>query len=153
MEQANLIIEPALESKVKSLLSRQAETLGGTLGFKWLEFHRDKVVARMPVNENTKQPFGLLHGGASVALAESLASVGAWLNIDHNKYSAVGIEINANHLRSLTQGAVIGEAVPLHRGRSTHVWSISIAEEGCGKLVCASRCTLAIIEQASKLKG
>lgn len=126
--------------------------MSSALGIEWLELSPEKLVARMPVNENTKQPFGLLHGGASVALAESLASVGGWLNIDETMYASVGLEINANHLRSVKEGFVIGEAKPFHIGKKTQVWSVEIRTEE-GKMVCVSRCTLAIIKQERGSEG
>lgn len=107
---------------------------------------RDKVVATMPVDDRTRQPFGLLHGGASAALAETVASLGAFLNIDSGTEAAVGVELNANHLRAKTEGIVTATATPLHRGRTIHVWEIRIEDES-SRLVCASRCTLAIIAQ------
>ncbi len=106
----------------------------------------DKVVGTMPVDDRTRQPFGLLHGGASAALAETVASIGAFLNIDEDTQAAVGLELNANHLRAKTDGVVTATATPLHRGRRTHVWDIRIEDEQ-GRLVCASRCTLAIIDK------
>ena len=107
---------------------------------------KDKVVATMPVDDRTKQPFGLLHGGASAALAETVASIGAYLNVDPKTQAAVGIELNANHLRGKTGGTVTATAVPLHRGRTIHVWEIRIEDEDA-RLVCVSRCTLAIVNQ------
>lgn len=107
---------------------------------------KDKVVATMPVDDRTRQPFGLLHGGASAALAETVASLGAFLNIDSGTEAAVGVELNANHLRAKTEGSVTATATPLHRGRTIHVWEIRIEDES-SRLVCASRCTLAIIAQ------
>lgn len=107
---------------------------------------KDKVVATMPVDDRTRQPFGLLHGGASAALAETVASLGAFLNIDSGTEAAVGVELNANHLRAKTEGIVTATATPLHRGRTIHVWEIRIEDES-SRLVCASRCTLAIIAQ------
>ena len=99
----------------------------------------------MLVNENTIQPFGILHGGASVALAETLASIGGWLNADEGK-TAVGVEINANHIRSVKKGGrVTGKATPVKIGRSIQIWEIRITDER-DKLVCMSRCTLAIVE-------
>ena len=106
----------------------------------------DKVVATMPVDDRTRQPFGLLHGGASAALAETVASLGAFLNIDSETDAAVGVELNANHVRGKTDGVVTATATPLHRGRTIHVWDIRIEDEE-SRLVCASRCTLAIISQ------
>ena len=107
---------------------------------------KDKVVATMPVDDRTRQPFGLLHGGASAALAETVASIGAYLNVDPNTQAAVGIELNANHLRGKTEGIVTATATPLHRGRTIQVWEIRIEDEDA-KLVCASRCTLAIVNR------
>jgi len=106
----------------------------------------DKVVATMPVDDRTRQPFGLLHGGASAALAETVASLGAFLNINSETEAAVGVELNANHLRAKTDGVVTATATPLHRGRTIHVWEIRIEDES-SRLVCAARCTLAIIAQ------
>jgi 1,4-dihydroxy-2-naphthoyl-CoA hydrolase len=107
---------------------------------------RDHITATMPVGPQTRQPFGFLHGGASVALAESLASVGTFLNIDPVRQSAFGLEINANHLRSRREGLVIGEARPLHKGRTNMIWDIKIRDEE-GKLICVSRCTVAIVDR------
>lgn len=138
-------VSPELKSKVEALFAPKTQTLGSHLGFEWLVLSKDKVQASMPVDQRTKQPFGLLHGGASVALAESLASIGGWLNVDESKYAVVGIEINANHLKSARDGRVIGTATPLHRGSRTQVWEIRIHSEK-GELVCISRCTLAVVE-------
>jgi len=137
-------IEKGLEEKVSSLNNEKGK-LSDLLGISYLLLTKDKVSASMPVDERTRQPFGILHGGASVVLAESLASVGAWLNIDETKSAAVGIEINANHIHAVKEGIVTGTATPLHRGRSTHVWEIKIVNEK-NSLVCTSRCTLAIVQ-------
>lgn len=118
--------------------------LGTTLGIRFLEASPERVVAEMPVTPAVHQPFGLLHGGASVALAETIASVGGWLNVDRATQSAVGVEINANHLRSVRDGVVVGVGTPIHVGRSTQVWEIRIAD-GEGRPVCVSRCTLAVV--------
>lgn len=99
----------------------------------------------MPVDQRTKQPFGLLHGGASVALAESLASIGGWLNVDEKNFYVVGMEINANHISAQRDGWVIGSAKPLHIGKKSHVWEIKINSESSNKLACISRCTLAVV--------
>jgi 1,4-dihydroxy-2-naphthoyl-CoA hydrolase len=107
----------------------------------------DRVVATMPVQAKVHQPFGLLHGGASVALAETVASLGAYLNVMDSGMGAVGIEINANHLRGKRDGIVTATATPIHKGRSTHVWQVEIRDEE-GKMVCVSRCTLAIVPSA-----
>jgi 1,4-dihydroxy-2-naphthoyl-CoA hydrolase len=114
------------------------------LGIDILEMSADRVVATMPVDERTHQPFGILHGGASIALAETVASLGAANRIDREKFVAVGQEINGNHLRPKSEGIVTATGVPVHAGRSSQVWSIEIRDEA-GKLVCISRCTLAIV--------
>ncbi|GJG86665.1 esterase [Gemmatimonadetes bacterium T265] len=121
--------------------------LAATLGITFVELTRERVVARMPVGPRVHQPFGLLHGGASVALAESVASVGAWLNLDREREGAVGLEINANHVRGLRDGVVTATATPAHLGRTTHVWDVRIVDEA-DRLVCVSRCTVAIIPLA-----
>lgn len=113
-----------------------------TLGIVFLEYTPDRVVASMPVSPRVHQPFGLLHGGASVVLAESAASLGTWLNCDPDTERAVGIEINANHVRAKRTGTLTAEALPLHRGRTTMVWDIRIRDEQ-ERLVCVARCTVA----------
>ena len=118
--------------------------LAVALGIEIQQLSRERVVATMPVDDRTRQPFGLLHGGASIALAETVASFGAIMNVDRERFVAVGLEINGNHLRAKTDGMVRATAVPVHVGRSTQVWSIEIADEE-GRLVCVSRCTLAIV--------
>ena len=138
-------ISEDLRAKCEPILRRSEQTLGGRLGFSYRILTRDCVVASMPVNDATKQPFGLLHGGASVALAESLASIGAWLNVDDSLYDVVGMEINANHIRAVRDGLVVGTARPIHRGAKTQVWEVRIETEEGSKLVCISRCTLAVI--------
>jgi uncharacterized protein (TIGR00369 family) len=117
-----------------------------TLGIEILELTPQRVVATMPVDQRTRQPFGILHGGASVALAETVASFGAVGLIDRERFVAVGQEINANHLRPKLDGVVTATAVPVHAGRTTQVWSIEIRDEA-GKLVCISRCTMAVVEK------
>lgn len=121
-----------------------AHGLAAALGIEVLELTTGRVVAIMPVDGRTRQPFGLLHGGASVALAETVASLGANAHIDQATQAAVGLEINANHLRAVREGTVRATATPVHLGRSTQVWSIQIADER-GRAVCISRCTMAIV--------
>lgn len=118
-------------------------TLVQTLGIQFEEMSPERVVATMPVDERTHQPYGVLHGGASVALAETVASVGAHLNAGEGR-TAVGMEINANHIRPKRSGIVRAEATPAHIGKTTSVWEIRITDED-GKLVCISRCTLAFV--------
>lgn len=122
---------------------RSLGTLGDVLGMRFIELAPDRVVATMPVERRVHQPFGLLHGGASVALAETVASVGANLNVDTDKQIAVGMEINANHLRAVREGNVTATAVPLHRGLTSQVWEIRIVDDA-DRLVCISRCTLGV---------
>jgi len=121
-----------------------AETLLKTLGIELVEMRKDRVVARMPVTPRICQPFGLLHGGASVALAETVASTGAWMNVDQERERVVGLEINANHLRGKRDGVVTAVATPVHVGGRTQVWEVRIADEN-DKPVCISRCTLAVV--------
>ncbi|HXG28705.1 MAG TPA: hotdog fold thioesterase [Nevskiales bacterium] len=119
-------------------------TLVETLGIEIVERDPRRVVATMPVAPPVHQPFGILHGGASVALAETVASMAGWLNVDQAKEMVVGLEINANHLRTKRDGVVTAVATPIHIGRRTQVWDIRIADED-GKPVCVSRCTLAVV--------
>jgi 1,4-dihydroxy-2-naphthoyl-CoA hydrolase len=124
-------------------------TLMSTLGIEITEATRERVVATMPVGPKVHQPFGLLHGGASVALAETVASTAGWMQVDQSKETVVGLEINANHLRAKRDGIVTAIATALHIGRKTHVWEVRIADEQ-GKLVCISRCTLAVVPLPAK---
>lgn len=119
-------------------------TMGEYLGIEWTELGDDFLKARMPVDHRTRQPYGLLHGGASCALAETIGSVASAMVVDHAKFYCVGLEINANHIRSAREGFVTGVATPLHIGSSTHVWDIKIYDEK-EKLVCVSRLTVAVI--------
>lgn len=121
-------------------------TMGEHLGMLFTEVGPDYLKATMPVDHRTKQPYGLLHGGASVALAETLGSVGAALVVDYNKLICVGQEINANHLRSVRSGLVTGVAKPVHIGASSQVWEIKIYDER-EKLVCISRLTVAVLKR------
>jgi 1,4-dihydroxy-2-naphthoyl-CoA hydrolase len=116
------------------------------IGIEFTEIGSDYLKAKMPVDNRTKQPAGLLHGGASVTLAETLGSVGAYLCVDPQKYTSVGIEINANHLRSVTEGFVYGKAKPVHIGRKSQVWEIKIHNDR-NKLICISRITLAVVDK------
>jgi 1,4-dihydroxy-2-naphthoyl-CoA hydrolase len=121
------------------------ETIIGLLGIEFVEMTKDRVTATMPVNSSTHQPYGQLHGGASVVLAESVASVGTLNLIDQEIETAVGLEINANHIRGKRDGIVTAIGTPLHRGRTTMVWDIKIVDED-EKLICVSRCTMAIVK-------
>ncbi|MCS6991770.1 MAG: hotdog fold thioesterase [Chitinophagales bacterium] len=128
------------------LNSWHEQTLQRHLGIVFTEIGPDYLKATMPVEWFTKQPAGLLHGGANVVLAESLGSAASVLCIEWEKYSVVGLEINANHLRAVRQGKVSGITYPLHLGRSTHVWEIKIYDDG-GRLSCISRITNMILEK------
>jgi len=124
-------------------------TMQEFLGIEFLEIGDDFLKARMPVNERTKQPMGLLHGGANVTLAESLGSVASVMCIDLEKKSCVGLEINANHIRAVRSGYVYGITQPVHLGRTTQIWEIKIFDES-DKLTCISRITNAILEKPAK---
>ena len=129
---------------LERLRTQGTRHLGDTLGIELVELTAERVVATMPVDDRTRQPFGILHGGASVALAETVASLGGTMNVDLERNVVVGVEINANHLRAKKEGTVTATATPIHVGRSTHVWHISILDES-GRQICISRCTLAVV--------
>ncbi len=132
------------EISIESISKLDSQTMSEFLGIKFIIIGPDFLKASMPVNERTKQPYGLLHGGASLALAETIGSIASALIIDPEEAIGVGLEINANHLRSVREGKVIATATPLHIGKSTHVWDIKIHDES-HKLVCISRLTVAIL--------
>jgi 1,4-dihydroxy-2-naphthoyl-CoA hydrolase len=129
---------------LEQIRANGVRNLGQTLGIELVELTSDRVVATMPVDERTRQPFGILHGGASVALAETVASLAATMNADLETSNVVGIEINANHIRAKRDGVVTGTALPIHIGRSTQVWEVRIVDEQ-QRIVCISRCTLAVV--------
>src|SRR5688572_8086796 len=132
------------ELTVDQLKPLAKDTMAEHLGIEFVELGDNFVKARMPVDHRTKQPYGLLHGGASCVLAETVGSIASALVVDHTKFVCVGLEINANHVRSAREGYVIGIAAPLHLGANTHVWDIKITDE-INKLVCISRLTVAVI--------
>jgi 1,4-dihydroxy-2-naphthoyl-CoA hydrolase len=127
-----------------SLNGWSTNTLMEAIGIQITAVGDDWLQGTMPVDRRTHQPYGLLHGGASVALAETLGSTAAMLTLDAAKERAVGLDINANHVRGVLSGTVTGTARPLHLGRSTQVWEIRIEDEN-GKLVCFSRLTMAVV--------
>ena len=131
---------------IDKIHSRTGSTLVGTLGIEITDLGEKFVTGKMPVDHRTKQPFGLLHGGASVALAETLGSIGAGMQIDNKRFSVVGIEINANHLKSVRSGWVFGKAIATRVGKMIQVWEIDIKDE-TDNLVCKSRLTLAVIKK------
>lgn len=122
-------------------------TLAEQLGIEFTAIGDEQLEAKMPVDHRTKQPYGLLHGGASVALAETMGSVAAACCTDEKRHICVGLEINANHIRSVREGYVKGVATPLHIGKRTHVWEIRITDEHAA-LVCISRITMAVLEKS-----
>jgi 1,4-dihydroxy-2-naphthoyl-CoA hydrolase len=126
-------------------------TMGEFIGIEWIEVGTDFIKAKMPVDNRTKQPYGLLHGGASCVLAETIGSIASAMVIDHSKFLCVGLEINANHVRSARDGFVTGIATALHLGANTHVWDIKIYDE-LEKLVCVSRLTVAIIPRKESFR-
>jgi 1,4-dihydroxy-2-naphthoyl-CoA hydrolase len=125
-----------------------AGNLVGHLGIEFTDAGPDSLTARMPVDHRTRQPLGFLHGGASVALAETLVSFAATFTVDQERESCVGMEINANHLRSVSSGWVTGVATPVVLGRRTQVWEVRITDDD-GALVCISRCTIAVVPRRS----
>ncbi|MEO5673253.1 MAG: hotdog fold thioesterase [Chitinophagales bacterium] len=131
---------------IEHLNSFHKNTMQDFLGLEFLEIGDDFLKARMPVNERTKQPMGLLHGGANVVLAESLGSVASVMCADIEKQTVVGLEINANHLKAVREGHITGITRPVHIGRSTQVWEIKIYNDA-GQLTCISRITNAILER------
>ena len=124
----------------------QKNTMTDQLGIKITDYGNNYICGKMPVDHRTKQPYGLLHGGASVAFAETLGSIGAGMQIDYNNQSVVGVEINASHLKSIKKGWVYGRAQPLRVGKTIQVWDINITDKD-DNLICASRLTLAIIKK------
>ena len=134
-----------MQLTLDQLKERARNTMVEYLGIEFLEIGDDYLTARMPVDHRTKQPAGLLHGGASVVLAETLGSVAARLCLDKEKKGIVGVEINANHVRPVSDGWVTGITKPIHVGRATQIWEVKIYDEQ-DKLVCISRLTVANIE-------
>lgn len=128
------------------LNSLSANTLVSHLGIEFTEVGNDFLAAKMPVDSRTHQPFGLLHGGASVALAETLGSVAAHACVNQQLQYCVGLEINANHVKGVREGYVVGTATPVHIGKRTQVWQIRIENEQ-HELVCISRITMAVIDK------
>ncbi|MBB6451126.1 uncharacterized protein (TIGR00369 family) [Geomicrobium halophilum] len=131
---------------LKQLEENSRGSLIDVLNITFVEATEDRLVLRMPVEPKTHQPAGILHGGASVVLAETAASTATAMNIDLDKKVPVGLEINANHVRSKRDGVVTATATPLHRGRSTMIWEIKINDEN-DQLVCVSRCTMAVLDR------
>lgn len=144
--QASMYIAEELRSKVNALFNELTPNMDDTLGIEYKSFEPERIVATMPVTSKTKQPFGYLHGGASVALAETLCSIGSWLHLSDENHIAIGLEINANHLRPVKEGEVRGIATPIKTGQNIHVWQAHIYDNR-EKLISVSRCTLAIVNR------
>ncbi len=123
--------------------------MGEHIGYEFTDVGSNFLKGRIPVDHRTTQPFGILHGGASCVLSETLGSVAGWMTIDPDKYRAVGLEINCNHIRAVTEGYVVGTCTPLHVGRRTQVWQTDMVEEATGKRTAISRMTVAIIEHGT----
>ena len=140
------------EISLETVNERCKGSLIGHLGIEVIEIGDDHIRARMPVDARTRQPAGVLHGGASVTLAETLASWAATFAADSSKHHCVGLEINANHVRAVSSGHVIGTARPVHLGRSTHIWEVRITNEE-DKLVCISRVTMAVLDKHNRYGG
>ncbi len=129
---------------IEDLHSLGRGTMADHVGIKWIAIGDDYLMATMPVDHRTNQPYGLLHGGASAVLAETIGSVASAMVIDTSKFICVGLEINANHIRGVKRGIVTAKVSPIHLGSSTHVWDVRIEDEE-KRLVCVSRLTVAIL--------
>tara|TARA_B100000405_G_C16712357_1_gene419757 strand:+ start:351 stop:773 length:423 start_codon:yes stop_codon:yes gene_type:complete len=134
---------------LRKIEERTGNTMVSTIGIEITDFGEEYICGKMPVDDRTKQPFGLLHGGASVAFAETLGSMGAGMHVDLENHSVVGIEINSSHLKAMKEGWVYGKAVPIRIGRKIQVWDIDIKDEK-DNMVCKSRLTLAVIKKNDK---
>ena len=132
------------QEKLKRINDSIQNTMTSTIGIEIIDIGDDFICGKMPVDERTTQPFGLLHGGASAALAETLGSIGGGIKVYSNNETVVGIEINANHLKSVRDGWVYGKATPIRIGKKIQVWNIEITNED-DDLICVSRLTLAVI--------
>jgi len=128
---------------IEKLNQYSLNTMNELLGIRIIEVGENYIKGTMPVDKRTHQAYGILHGGASAALAETLGSIGSIIVVDPEQYICVGVEINANHIRSVRDGFVTGTAIPLHLGASSHVWEIKIIDKN-EKLVCAGRLTVFI---------
>jgi uncharacterized protein (TIGR00369 family) len=137
---------------IDALNTMQKNTIGEVLDIRFEAVDDDSLTASMVVDQRTHQPYGLLHGGASVVLAETVGSTASYLVIDTSKYFCVGLEINANHLRGLRSGRVTAVARPVHIGRTTHVWDIRLTSDE-NKLSCISRLTIAVVPHGERPPG
>lgn len=138
------------DTTLEKLNALGRNNMGDHLGIEFTEVGSDYLIAKMPVDRRTHQPYGLLHGGASCVLAETMGSIASVCSVDMSKYDVVGVEINANHVRGAKEGFVFGKVQAIHLGRRLHVWEIKISNEH-GKLVCISRLTAAILPKRNAL--
>ena len=138
-------------TKLEDLNTLIQHTICAAIGIEFTEIGSDFISGKMPVNDRTRQPAGILHGGASVVLAETLGSIGSYLILDDTHYG-VGLEINANHVKSVKEGYVFGKAQIIHCGKKTHIWEIRITNQD-GGLVCISRLTVAVLEKTKSDKA
>ncbi|NVJ47090.1 MAG: hotdog fold thioesterase [Cytophagia bacterium] len=138
------MFHPQASLEIINQMSRN--TLVEHLGIEIIELGKDFLVGKMPVDHRTHQPLGMLHGGASVVLAETLGSIAATLTVDQEKQYCVGLDINANHIKSVKEGFVYGKTTPIHIGNKTQVWEIRITNEA-EQLVCISRITMAVLDR------
>jgi 1,4-dihydroxy-2-naphthoyl-CoA hydrolase len=139
---------PLKKLPIETVNGWSRNTLMQTLGIECVEIGADYLVARMPVDARTHQPAGLLHGGASMALIESIGSMGSGLLLHGTPDMPVGIEINANHVRAVTSGHVLGKGQLVHAGKRTHLWQVDITDEASGKLVSTGRLTVMVVPKA-----
>lgn len=134
---------------IEALELRSQNSMAEHLGIQFIEIGEDFLIARMPVDHRTKQPIGIMHGGASCVLAETVGSTAANCCVDQTKHYCVGLDINTNHIRSIREGYVFGKAKPFHIGRSTQVWAIEITNEK-NQLVSVNRLTLSVLDRINK---
>lgn len=134
------------EISLETITSNSKNTMSDFLGIEFIEIGEDYLVAKMPVDDRTRQPHGIMHGGASCVLAETIGSRAAQSCVDRNKYYCVGLDINTNHIRSVREGYVTGTAKPVHLGRRTQVWGIEIKNDQ-GQLISVTRLTMAVLER------
>ena len=135
-----------IDMNLEFVTRRNENTMLAFLGIEFTEYGEDYLVARMPVNEKTRQPIGIMHGGASCVLAESVGSTAANCCVDTSKFYCVGLDINTNHIRSIREGFVIATARPYHLGKTTQVWGIEIKDEQ-DKLISVNRLTMAVLSR------
>lgn len=137
---------------IEELNKRSGINMARNLGIEFTKLGKDFLTAKMPVDERTTQPMGLINGGASAALAETVGSVAAFLSVDRNKYYTLGLEIKCNHIRGISEGYVHGTAKPVHIGRKTHLWQIEIVDDN-NKLICMCSLTMIVVEIDDNLKN